>query len=151
MRPTGELCFRTEVKGVKLRKDRIIVILDTKIYVYNLQDLKIRDQIQTAPNPKGMCAMSSDNDRIILACPDKVKGGIRVQLYNEERSTVISAHDTAISCLELNIQGTLLASASDKGTVIRIFRTDDGTLLQKLRRGIDRAEIYCLTFHPISQ
>mmetsp|Transcript_22953 Transcript_22953/g.22679 ORF Transcript_22953/g.22679 Transcript_22953/m.22679 type:complete len:194 (-) Transcript_22953:192-773(-) len=151
MRPIGELTFRTEVKGVKLRKDRIIVVLENKIYVYNLEDLKVRDNIQTAPNPKGICAVSYLDERIVLACPDKVKGSVRVQIYNEEKSVSIHAHGTAIMCLELNYNGTMLATASDKGTVIRIFKPDDGSLLQELRRGIDRAEIYCLSFHPSSQ
>ncbi|CAG9331261.1 WDR45B_2 [Blepharisma stoltei] len=151
MRPTGELTFRTDVKNVKLRKDRIIAVLANKIYVYNLTDLKIRDTIPTAPNPKGICAISSVDDRIILACPDKAKGSVCVQFYSEEKTLLIRAHRASIMCLEFNSEATMLATASDRGTVIRIFKPDDGSLLQELRRGIDRAEIYCLNFHPSSE
>ena len=40
----------------------------------------------------------------------------------------------------------MLATSSDKGTLIRIFSTDDGTALQEVRRGSDKAEIYCISF-----
>jgi len=36
MKCIGELNFKSEVKGVKLRKDMIIVILEHKVYNYNL-------------------------------------------------------------------------------------------------------------------
>ena len=48
--------------------------------------------------------------------------------------------------MALNFQGTLLATASDKGTLIRIFSTEDGAPLQEVRRGSDKAEIFSIAF-----
>jgi WD40 repeat protein len=48
--------------------------------------------------------------------------------------------------MALNFTGSLLATASDKGTLIRIFSTEDGTPLQEVRRGSDKADIYSITF-----
>ena len=48
--------------------------------------------------------------------------------------------------MALNFTGSLLATASDKGTLIRLFSTEDGTPLQEVRRGSDKAEIYSLSF-----
>lgn len=41
----------------------------------------------------------------------------------------IDAHSHDIECLEMDYSGTVVASASKKGTIIRIFRTRDGTVL----------------------
>lgn len=57
----AELSFRTDVKGVRLKADKIIVVVESKIYVYNFSDIKLLDSIETAKNPKGIdisyCAM----------------------------------------------------------------------------------------------
>ena len=50
----GELSFRTDVKGVKLKADKVVVVLENKIYVYNFTDLKLIDHIETSKNPKGI-------------------------------------------------------------------------------------------------
>ncbi|KAJ0520417.1 hypothetical protein HanIR_Chr10g0459141 [Helianthus annuus] len=47
------LSFRSEVRGVRLRRDRIVVVLEQKILVYNFADLKLLHQIETFANPKG--------------------------------------------------------------------------------------------------
>ena len=43
----GELSYKSPVKNVKLRKDKIIVVLEERIYVYNFSDLRLVDAIDT--------------------------------------------------------------------------------------------------------
>ncbi|GJN05697.1 hypothetical protein PR202_ga23350 [Eleusine coracana subsp. coracana] len=50
--------------------------------------------------------------------------------------------------MALTLDGLLLATASMKGTLIRIFNTMDGTRLQEVRRGLDKAEIYSIALSP---
>ncbi|GLJ46075.1 hypothetical protein SUGI_0970640 [Cryptomeria japonica] len=147
----GELSFRSEVRAVKLRRDRIVVVLEHKIYVYNFGDLKLLHQIETIANPKGLCAISHASNSFVLACPGLHKGQMRVEHYGLKKTKFISAHDSRISCFALTLDGGLLATASTKGTLVRIFNTLDGTRLQEVRRGADRAEIYSLAFSSNAQ
>jgi len=143
----GELSFRSEVKAVKLRRDKVVVVLEYKIYVYNFADLKLNDHIETISNPLGLCALCPSSSNTVLASPGLQKGHVRVELFDMKKTTLISAHEGALSCLSMNLNGTRLATASEKGTLIRIWDTITGELLQELRRGADRAEIYSISFN----
>ncbi|KAG6543450.1 hypothetical protein Mapa_015120 [Marchantia paleacea] len=147
----GELSFRSEIRAVRLRRDRIVVVLEHKIYVYNFADLKLLHQIETIANPKGLCALSPASTPSVLACPGLHKGQVRVEHYGLKKTKFISAHETHLAAFALTWDGRLLATASNKGTLIRIFNTLDGTKLQELRRGADRAEIYSIAFSPSGQ
>jgi len=63
-------------------------------------------------------------------------------------SSTINAHDSELGALQVNPDGTLIASASQKGTVIKIFSADGGETLQTLRRGSSTAVITSIVFHP---
>ncbi|KAL6146573.1 hypothetical protein ACLB2K_057251 [Fragaria x ananassa] len=147
----GELSFRSEVKGVRLRRDRIVVVLVQKIFVYNFADLKLLHQIETIANPKGLCEVSYLGPQAVLVCPGLQKGQIRVEHYGSKRTKFIMAHDSRLACFVLSQDGRLLATASSKGTLIRVFNTLDGSLLQEVRRGADRAEIHSLSFSSNAQ
>ncbi|KAM7274710.1 hypothetical protein ACFE04_016576 [Oxalis oulophora] len=147
----GELSFRSEVRSVKLRRDRIVVVLEQKIFVYNFGDLKLLHQIETIANPKGLCAVSHGSGSMVLVCPGLQKGQVRVEHYASKRTKFIMAHDSRIACFALTQDGQILATASTKGTLVRIYNTLDGTLLQEVRRGADRAEIHSLAFSATAQ
>ncbi|XP_004494924.2 autophagy-related protein 18a [Cicer arietinum] len=147
----GELSFRAAVRGVRLRRDRIIVVVEQKIFVYNFVDLKLLHQIETIANPKGLCAVSHLSDSLVLACPGLHKGQIRVENFAQKKTKFISAHDSRIGCFALTLDGRIIATASVRGTLIRIYDTDHGTLLQEVRRGANAAEIFSLAFSSTAQ
>jgi WD40 repeat protein len=74
-------------------------------------------------------------------------------LRNQDKSKSVSIfpHESNIAFLTLNLEGSLLATASDKGTLIRIFKTNDGEFLHELRRGSDKAEIFSICFNQNSK
>lgn len=142
----GELTFRSEVRAVRLRRDRIVVVLEHKVYVYNFEDLKLLHTVETLANTKGLCVISQATNNAVMACPGIHKGQVRVDLFDSKRTRFITAHDSALACLALTLDGKRLATASVKGTLLRIWNTADGTKLQEVRRGADRAEIYSIAF-----
>lgn len=128
----GEFSFRSEVRSVKLRRDRIVVVLEHKVYVYNFLDLKLLHQIETLANPRGLCCLSHHVNTFVLACPGRRRGQVRVEHFGLHVTKIINAHESRLACFALTLDGLILATASTKGTLVRIFNTMDGTCLQEV-------------------
>ncbi|KAI4310952.1 hypothetical protein MLD38_035894 [Melastoma candidum] len=148
----GELSFRSDVKSVKLRRDRIVVIVLQKVFVYNFADLRLLNQIETLANPRGLCELSQGSGEMVMVCLGTQKGQIRIENSGSaKRTRFVNAHDSRVVCLGLSTDGRFCATASGKGTLVRVFNTLDGSLLQEVRRGADRADIHSLAFSSTSQ
>jgi len=136
------------VRGVRLRRDRIFVILDKKVFVYNFADLKLLDEIETYDNPRGLCAVCSAKDNAVMACLGKSVGEVVVENYSQSAPPIkISAHNNPISQMALSLDGTKLATTSTVGTLVRLFNTSNGEKLHEFRRGANSAEIQSLAFN----
>ena len=144
----SELKFNQNVMNVKLRKDKIIVVCRDKIYVFNLTTFQNMDIIETGDNAHGLVGISYDQNQTVLAYPDKKKGNVRIKNYEKSIVFSIKAHDNNIAYIASSFDGSILATASDIGTLIRIFSTENGNLLQELRRGKDKADIKYICFEP---
>lgn len=158
-RVLAELTFRSSVKSVRLERDLVVCVLANKVFLYALRTLNIVDSIETTSNPKGLCCLAVCHERVVLACPGVQQGSALVVSYvssmldrgasgARQRTTIIDAHTTDIVAMAVDNSGSLLATASMKGTVIRIFDLSTGARLQELRRGVDRAEIHSINFSP---
>jgi len=150
--------FAYEVLNVHMCKDKIVIVLRNSVYVFSFpNNSKQLLQVDTRSNPLGMCQMTTANDRYqLLATLGHKVGCLQlIDLSNvgkeDSRSPVtISAHQTDIACLALNRQGTLVATASEKGTLIRIFDTQSRLKVVELRRGADQAVLHCINFNSDS-
>lgn len=160
-----EIIVDDKIRNVKI-KDSVIAIICKKViklYYYksleNILNYKIFDTIETLNNPSGLFGLNLDPKITIVAYLTKNIGEIKIKDYgkiknvDEINSTTkkISAHQSEITNMSLNYNGDLLASCSEKGTIIRLFSTKEGTLLKEFRRGTDFAEIYSLNFDLNSQ
>ena len=59
---------------------------------------------------------------------------------------VVPAHNGALACVALSEDGALAATASDKGTLVRVWDTESGRLVKELRRGADSAHVWAMCF-----
>lgn len=73
------------IMNIKLRKDMMIVILQEKTFIFNFVTLKLIEQIETYPNPMGLCAISTAEKPVskIICLPHLEKGGLKVLNYGK--------------------------------------------------------------------
>ena len=95
-------------------------------------------------------SMNTKTDTPVVAMLGNKRGLAKVSFVNSNEEVEIECHQAEIRYLALNPEGTLLASASTKGTLIRIFDTVSGNGIKEVRRGSDNADIQCLAFSSMS-
>ncbi|KAI1717253.1 WD repeat domain phosphoinositide-interacting protein 3 [Ditylenchus destructor] len=145
-----ELNLDQPIIGVRLRRDRIAVVLDDRIRVFTFSDIPVQlFELISGGNPRGICALSTSVENPLVAFPSHFAIGQIdiVDLSNKQASNCrISAHNHEIFALTFNIYGTLLATASIKGTIVRLFDASKGVALREFRRGSNQAKISCIKF-----
>lgn len=168
------LNFYSPVLNVFLSRSRIVAVLNSRVYVHGFgSPPRSIANYETCENPLGIAALSSgsynesgnhpetsspsNSSTIaisqILAFPSRVQGQIQIvdisNIGNERNLiSIIKAHKSKVRCIALNKAGTMVASASESGTIIRIHSTQTCSLLYEFRRGLDRAVVYAMEFSP---
>ncbi|XP_034716180.1 WD repeat domain phosphoinositide-interacting protein 1-like isoform X1 [Etheostoma cragini] len=153
-----EICnysYSNNILSVRLNRQRLVVCLEESVYIHNIKDMKLLKTLLNTPiNPTGLCALSVNHSNSYLAYPGSATIG-EITVYdanNLSTLTLIQAHDSPLAALTFNASGTKLASASEKGTVIRVFSIPEGQRLFEFRRGMKRyVSISSLSFSADTQ
>ena len=155
----SEIKFFSNLKNVKLKKDKIFAICDKTIYVFDFKTLENLEIINTKENPKGLFGINNDENSTIIAYLEKNdkenkeninKNYITVKNYTKGNSLKIFAQEDIISYIALNNDGSLLATSNEKGTLIKLHSCINGNLLAQFYRGKDKAEINYICFDKLS-
>ena len=147
-----------------IKQNCIFIICSDNIILLNTKTMELIEKINTINNPKGIFSVSHEPKTYIFAYPDNIKGNIIIiflvdfkktdkenkeNIKNDNKNNtklIKNAHKGNINILCLNHSGTKLASASNRGTVIRLFNVESKALIGELRRGNTDANIYSLCF-----
>uniref|UniRef100_A0A6Q2ZJ67 WD repeat domain, phosphoinositide interacting 1 n=1 Tax=Esox lucius TaxID=8010 RepID=A0A6Q2ZJ67_ESOLU len=153
-----EICnysYSNNILSVRLNRQRLVVCLEESIYIHNIKDMKLLKTLLNTPhNPSGLCALSVNHGNSYLAYPGSLTIG-EIMVYDANNLgtvTMIPAHDSPLAALTFSASGTKLASASERGTVIRVFAIPEGQRLFEFRRGMKRyVSISSLSFSADAQ
>ncbi|EEP78840.1 conserved hypothetical protein [Uncinocarpus reesii 1704] len=137
--------FRTSVLRVRLTKSRIVVALHNSIHIFafSVPPRKL-SVFETVDNPLGLLCLG----RRLLAFAGRSPGQVQVVELETGNVSIIPAHSSPLRALTLSSDEALLATASEMGTLIRVFASSNCAKVAELRRGVDHADIFSLAISP---
>ena len=149
----AQFTFGSKVLNVVLCRSKLVVVLSNSVHVFSFpNNSKTLLQIDTKMNLLGLCQVSQASDRQMLVTLGHKSGSLQLTDLSKIRDKdsgnimLLSAHKTNIACLAVNNQGTMVATASEKGTLIRLFDAQTQKQLVELRRGTDQAILHSISF-----
>lgn len=139
--------FRSPVQRVKLSRTRIVVALLNSVHMYAFASPPEKLSVfETADNPLGLCCLGAR----IVAFPGRTPGQVQMVEIDTGNVSIIPAHSSPLRALDLSPDGEILATASEIGTLVRVFSTSNCARIGELRRGVDHAIIYSIAISPSS-
>ena len=148
-KPVAQLQVGHRIKNLKANAKRLFVVGKSKIFLFKTEDLSNVGTFESyEDNEEGICSLAESKENIVFAYPAKVEGQISIMRIKDKITDVRSfyVHNKKIACIELNKDGDRLLSSSIGGTLIRLFDTNTGDILDDFKRGNDKAQIYSLSF-----
>lgn len=147
----GEFQSRSEAKSVLVRNDIMVIVCETSVQVFSLNPLKAVAilSMATALNPHGVGALTSSATPWVLCFLGEAVGEVRVQVGLAE-STTFCAHEKSVAAVVLDETGSLIATASEFGSRVKVFKREGAQLLYRFRLSSPGASktITSLAFHP---
>ncbi|KAJ4984436.1 WD repeat domain-containing phosphoinositide-interacting protein 4 [Stagonosporopsis vannaccii] len=137
--------FKTPVQRVRISQTHLVVVLLNKVGIYRMKmpPEKVADY-ETVNNPFGLCELGSS----IVAFPGRAVGQVKLFDLGTHNVSIIPAHESPLRALSLSKDCNALATASEAGTLVRLWSFPACTKLLELRRGVDPAIILSLAFSP---
>nr|XP_038955565.1 WD repeat domain phosphoinositide-interacting protein 4 isoform X3 [Rattus norvegicus] len=123
-----EFTFTKPVLAVRMRHDKIVIVLRNRIYVYSFPDNPRKlFEFDTRDNPKGLCDLCPSLEKQLLVFPGHKCGSL--QLVSKEKLVELrrGTDPATLYCINFSHDSSFLCASSDKGTV-HIFALKDTRL-----------------------
>ncbi|KAK0396479.1 hypothetical protein QR680_001732 [Steinernema hermaphroditum] len=143
-----------DVTNFAMTKNKLVIFDANHLTVFDFDTCQKLCCVDISYNVDGIMALCTDPKSELLAYPGFNTGTVQlVNVGNISSTTSISptaiqAHKSQVVQIALNVQGTMLATGSVKGTLIRVFDTTKKSELFSFRRGFDTCSLYSLRFSP---
>ena len=170
---TGRFEFGEPVKGLRVSGKWIVIVLRERSVFFGYQELlpptpppeddedddvaktekgddeemlrgpnKVHALHSTSSNPYALACLTDS----LLVLPAQTVGQVQLVPLPSGSKRVLRAHNSALRCVALSPSSDLLATASEQGTLIRVFDTRTLDQIAEFRRGVDKAIVFSLAF-----
>ena len=103
--------LRTQVHRVRLSRSRIVIALQNSIQIYEFSSPpKKLSAFETVDNHLGLCCLGPK----VVAFPGQTPGKVQLVELSTGNISIIPAHETALRAMDLNSNGEILATASER-------------------------------------
>ena len=167
-RETARLDFSEPIRGLRVSaKWMVVVLLDRSVILGyqklrrdsgvdvrdapeaeddDEQDLRAPNKVHAlhhnAANPYALASLRDD----VLVLPAQSVGQVALIPLPGGSKRVLRAHNSTLRCVALSPSGHLVATASEQGTLLRVFDTKTLDQVAEFRRGVEKAVIFGLAF-----
>lgn len=152
-----EVIVADRIVGVRINENVVALVTRRHSMLYSLSNMEMIYDTKTDSNPGGVCALSSARGNIFL-CPGIQPGSVRIYDYITKMDKIVKCHEHPLKFIALNttyaardsrsshVADSMFVTASEHGTLIKVFDVEQQTKLMEFRRGGDASEIYSVTF-----
>ncbi|XP_075243426.1 WD repeat domain phosphoinositide-interacting protein 4-like [Convolutriloba macropyga] len=151
----SQLKFNEPVLNIKMKPSLIVVVLPTRIHIFQfLPEIQKLASIDTKENLSGICDLCMDSGKDLLVFPAHRVGSVQLLTVSaaalshvvSTAPVTVAAHKNPVAIVALDSAGSYVATASTKGTLVRVFDTTQRSLVAEFRRGADSATLYSISF-----
>ena len=141
----AQLHMASSVLKMEFQQHHVFILCEHAMFVYEFPSMK---QIWRSEknSPQTFLSLFYDLDSKKVVFPAFSKTKVQVLCLDTMQSHAISVSESMVVYAQICPEGQWLATASEKGTLIRIFDMETGEPLKELRRGLEQVTISSLCF-----
>lgn len=130
--------FNSDVVNLHANETSIFVSLDDSIQIVDGETLCIIASIERK-SKTGSCCVT---DKVLAYTNDEEPGKViiaSIPVFSVDRR--VQCHKDRVRCVSVSPDSRCITTASEKGTLIRTYRLEDGKLMSEFRRGFRGATV----------
>jgi WD40 repeat protein len=146
-----QLEFKQHVASIAINVNCLLIILVNSTVVYDVLHRKVLYEVVTAENSHGAGDVVRPDECIIAICGLE-PGTVNIsEVMAGARPLVIEAHQHPLSLVRFTPDGSMVATASERGTLVRVFDAITGGHLSVFRRGTMQSRVMAMCFSPTNR
>lgn len=130
--------FNSDIVNLHANETNIFVSLDASIQIIDSETMSVTAFIECKSKTGTCCA----TDKILAYTNDEQPGKViiaSIPAFSVCKS--VQCHKDRVRCVSVSPDSRCITTASEKGTLIRTYRIEDGKLMSEFRRGFRGATV----------